>query len=332
MYLKNLQKEQFIPIVIKQPFYYFEYKNSQFHLIKTNAHQQNSDQVELLLDYCQGCYLRQMLRNCKINGQTLESFIIGRIKQRNAQEYSEQELEVQTNHNNKQVISYSELFSDKTQFLIVFNQNVTELNQYLQIMDYYNKFQKFVINHISNTYKILKLPKKKIIRNLIRLNLNCTSNFIFKTQTINSFDIIKVLKVLRNIVHQNVQIDADEIELVLHTYKILFIIAFYHIFEIFNQLDLKTDKKLKLAMLSSLDINYLQISIQFSQPTDFIQKWNENKVLKKMEIYLFFEIVQEDIFILTIRDLGVSVPYQKPFQRKNNLIYGKFDVEQRLKQ
>lgn len=36
-----------------------------------------------------------------------------------------------------------------------------------------------MLNHISNTYKILKLPKNKIIKNLIRLNLSCTSGLVF---------------------------------------------------------------------------------------------------------------------------------------------------------
>ncbi|CAD8159024.1 unnamed protein product [Paramecium octaurelia] len=325
--LKEDQQQQFIPIVIKQPFYYFEYKSFQFHLIKTNAHQQQLSQADLLLDYCQGCRLRQMLRNYKLQGQTLESFIIDRMRQRNAQQYSEQELEIQTNFKNNQIISYSELFSDKTQFLIVFKSNVTELSQYLQIKEYYNKFQQFITNHISNTYKILKLPKQKIIRNLIRLNLSCTSTFTFQSSTIKSFDALKVLKVLKTIVHHDVKIISSEVELVVHTYKILFIIAFYHIFEIFNQMDVNVHKLLKLTSLSNQDYTYLQISISFSELNNFIQRWNDNKILKKLEINFFYEIIPNEIFIITIRDLGLSVPYQKPYQRKKHPYYQNFDDE-----
>jgi hypothetical protein len=79
------------------------------------------------------------------------------------------------------------------------------------------------LNHIKQTYKILKLPKCEIQRNIIRLNLSCTSDLLIKNKTIKSFDVLKILHLLRKIVHKNVKIITFQKEAIINTYKGLFI-------------------------------------------------------------------------------------------------------------
>ncbi|TNV73093.1 hypothetical protein FGO68_gene12896 [Halteria grandinella] len=236
-------------------------------------------------------------------------------------------MEIQTSYKNKQMIQYSELFSDLTQFLIVFNKHVTDHQSFIEIKDYYHKFQTFILNHIKNTYKILQLPQSEIQRNLIRLNLSCTSNLLLKNNTVKQFDALKILRVLRNIVHKNVQIISHQQEFVINTYKVLFIQVFYQMFEIFNQLEGDIKKQLSLAYLPNITKGqtYLQILVNVNQSESFLRMWNANHILKQLENILFAEIYPGQNFRLLILDLEYAIPFQKPHQRKNTISYNDND-------
>lgn len=63
------------------------------------------------------------------------------------------------------------------------------------------------------------MPKHNLVKNLIRLNLGCTSGLEIVENAVNPFDALKIIRVLKNIVYPNAKIHSLDLELVISTYK-----------------------------------------------------------------------------------------------------------------
>ncbi|CAD8138380.1 unnamed protein product [Paramecium pentaurelia] len=277
--LKDHNWDQLLPQIVDKPYFYFRYNNSQFEIKQIHKQQQI---FNYNLDFCQGCNLRHFLREFQFNNQTIETFILNRLKTYQKNIY---EIEI-IGKNKKQYsmrINYCEIFSDYPNFLIILNDTKQNNNISKQLQtSFINKYFTRYSNHLFQM--ILKGDSKFKI---IQLNYHYLSALYLKDYTVKNFSPYNQLKKIINL-SGGVQLQCVK-QLKIQGYKNLFSVFWLQTILIMIISQNRPHQDLPIIILSQ-ELDYIEFSLVLNYPKQFQEMFNQNLIIQKLKGVIFFHI------------------------------------------
>ncbi|CAD8046833.1 unnamed protein product [Paramecium sonneborni] len=279
--LKDHSWDQLLPHIVDKPYFYFRYNDSKFEI--KQIHKQ-SQIFNYNIDFCQDCNLRHFLREFNFNNQTIESFILSRLKIYEKNIY-EKEIIAKNKKQYTMRINYCEISSDYPNFLIILNdskQNQT-FSKHLQT-EFISKYFSRYSNHL---FKLLLREDSKF--KIIQLNCHYISALYIKDYTVKYFSPYKQLKKIINL-SGGVQLECFE-KFKIQGYKNLFSVFWIQIIAIM----ILSQKKQYLSqpiIILKKELDYIELCLVLNFPKKFQEKFNKNVVIQRLKSVIFFYINQ----------------------------------------
>ncbi|CAD8084892.1 unnamed protein product [Paramecium primaurelia] len=298
--LKNNHWDEYLPSMIGKPFFYFEYDHTQF-LIK-KIHRQKD--IPIYKDeLCEGCNLRNLLREYSYQNQTLESYILKRAKSR-VPLIQGFEMSCQNKKKGILFIEYTEIFSDAHIYIITIIQQSKNSNKVL--IKQKQAFQVYLFKYIKNLMKIFN--HRNSFTKIVNLNINYICLLYQQDQTIKRYIpksiLLKIIKLINNKSRQcNIQIICDQ-DIEIQGYKYKFISFWLQIVNLAIQINRREQIQIIIVKIDC----YIEFVICLSQMAkqSLIFWISQNKFMQNLQNELFWDVDINNLRLKMFQDLDIS--------------------------
>ncbi|CAD8184337.1 unnamed protein product [Paramecium octaurelia] len=298
--LKNNHWDDYLPSMIRKPFFYFEYDHTQILLKKIHRKEEIPIYKQEL---CDGCNLRNLLREYSYQNQTLESYILKRAKSR-APLIQGFEMSCLNKKKGVLFIEYTEIFSDAHIYIISIISQSKNNNQLIYKQK--QAFQLYLFNYMKNLKKIFNC--KNSFTKIVNLNINYLCLLYQDDQTIKRFSPRTLLLQIVKVIDQkcrlcNIQI-VSCVDLEINGYKSKFISFWLQIINMAAQISRREQIQIVIVKTES----HVEFLIGLSQVSkQSIRFWVcQNRFLKNLQSELFFEVDVNNLRLKMFQDLDIS--------------------------
>ncbi|CAK72603.1 unnamed protein product (macronuclear) [Paramecium tetraurelia] len=279
--LKDHGWDQLLPQIVDKPYFYFRYNNSQFEIKQIHKQSQIFNYNE---DFCQGCNLRHFLREFQFNNQSIETFILNRLKSYQKNIYDREII----GKNKKQYsmqMNYCEIFSDYPNFLIILND--TKNNHNIPKESQASLMKKYFTSYSNHLFKLILKGDSKF--KIIQLNYHYLSALFLKDYTVQTFSPYNQLQKIINL-SGGVKLQCLK-KLTIQGYKNLFSVFWLQTILIMVISQNRSQLELPMIVLNQ-EQDYIEYTFVLNYPKLFEDMFNQNLVIQRLKQVIFFSINQ----------------------------------------
>ncbi|CAD8136563.1 unnamed protein product [Paramecium octaurelia] len=279
--LKDHGWDQLLPQIVDKPYFYFRYNNSQFEIKQIHKQSQIFNYNE---DFCQGCNLRHFLREFQFNNQSIEAFILNRLKSYQKNIYDREIL----GKNKKKYsirMNYCEIFSDYPNFLIILNDTKNSHNISKELQASFMK--KYFTSYSNHLFKLILKGDSKF--KIIQLNYHYLSALFLKDYTVQTFSPCNQLQKILNL-SGGVKVQCLK-KFKIQGYKNLFSVFWLQTILIMVISQNRSHLELPIIELNK-EQDYIEYTLVLNYPKLFEDMFNQNLVIQRLKEVIFFSINQ----------------------------------------